>query len=186
MNLENATEVLLPLIESGVHDADELMTALANDGFKITRIPAFVTKVLENAGLRLSPAKRNLSVAEFMIENAPESFESWDSVVDLATEAADQIGSSTVGQIISAIKKWAKANGVELPEQTKPVTSVGSRTNKFDAFTDHYLANPKMTDDDIVAYCAANITRSGEANPKQAAKYVVAFGATARLARSFQ
>tara|TARA_R110000751_G_scaffold154943_2_gene260025 strand:+ start:272 stop:832 length:561 start_codon:yes stop_codon:yes gene_type:complete len=186
MNLENATEILLPLIESGDHDPDSLMTALANAGFKITKIPAFVGKVLENAGLRLSPTNRASAVAEFMVANAPESFDSWDSVIDLASQAADEIGSSTIGQIVSALKKWAKANGIELPVQTKAVSAGGTRSNQFDRFRVHYQANPTMTDAEIAEYALANITKGGEANPPQAAKYEIIFKAAANLARSFQ
>tara|TARA_R110000744_G_scaffold196160_2_gene315368 strand:- start:1744 stop:2304 length:561 start_codon:yes stop_codon:yes gene_type:complete len=186
MNLENATEILLPLIESGDHDPDSLMTALANAGFKITTIPKFVNTILETAGLRLSPTNRASAVAEFMLENAPESFGSWDAVIALATQAADEIGSSTVPQVVSALKKWAKANGIELPAQTKVVSAGGTRSNQFDRFRVAYQANPSMTDAEIAEYALATITKSGEPNPKQAAKYEVAFLAAANLARTFQ
>ena len=186
MNLENATEIVLPLIESGDHDPDSLMTALANAGFKITTIPKFVNTILETAGLRLSPTNRTNAVAEFMLENAPESFGSWDAVIALATQAADEIGSSTVPQVVSALKKWAKANGRELPAQTKATSSGGSRSNQFDRFAMYYKNNPTMTDADIAEYALVTITKAGEPNPQQAAKYEIIFKAAANLARSFQ
>lgn len=187
-NINNASEILTPLINEGTTDPDALMTALADariPGLSIKSIPSLVNAVLESAGLRMSPASRKVAIGEYLAGGIEVS--DWDGILRLADGIVSEVGGGiTVAQSVSGIKAYAKANGIDLPEQTKATSSGSSRSNQFDRFTAAYQLNPTMTDDDIAEYALANITKAGDPNPKQAAKYEIAFLAAANLARTFQ
>jgi hypothetical protein len=187
-NINNASEILTPLINEGVTDPDALMTALADariPGLSIKAIPSLVNAVLESAGLRISPAARKTAIGEYLAGGIEVS--DWEGVRRVADGIVSEIGSGiTVAQAISGIKAYAKANDLELPAQTSPSASGASRSNQFDRFRVHYQANPTMTDAEIAEYALVTITKAGEPNPKQAAKYEAIFLAAANLARHFQ
>ena len=188
-NINNASEILTPLINEGVTDPDALMTALADariPGLSIKSIPNLVNSVLESAGLRMSPASRKIAIGEFLAGGFLTN--EWDEILVTANEIVSEIGSGvTQAQAVAGIKAYAKKNGIELPAQTRATTGAnGTRSNQFDRFRLAYQANPSMTDAEIAEYALANTTKGGEPNPKQAAKYEVAFLAAANLARHFQ
>lgn len=188
-NINNASEILTPLINEGVTDPDALMTALADariPGVSIKSIPNLVNAVLESAGLRISAAARKTAIGEFLGGGFPAG--DWDDILRTANAIASEVGSGvTQAQAVAGIKAYAKANDLELPVQTRATSGAnGVRSNQFDRFRLAYQANPSMTDAEIAEYALANITKGGEANPKQAAKYEVIFLAAANLARHFQ
>ncbi len=189
-NINNASEILTPLINEGVTDPDALMTALADariPGLSIKSIPNLVNSVLESAGLRISPAARKTAISEYLAGGIDHG-NSWDGVLQIAEGIVSEVGAGiTVAQAVSGIKAYAKANEIELPAQTRATSGAnGVRSNQFDRFRLAYQANPSMTDAEIAEYALANITKGGEPNPPQAAKYEVIFKAAANLARHFQ
>jgi len=183
--LDNANAILIPLINGGTTDEDELMTALANaGGFSIKRIPSLVTQILQDEGLRTSPKERNEAVAELFASDTP-TFGTWDDVIAAAERVCDHVANTTTAQAVTSIKKWAKANGVELPSKPKAAAG-GSRRNAYDAFAEWFLANPQATDTDINDYALGAFLKDGEPNEKQAVKYAAIFIRMAAMARAYQ
>ena len=177
-DLEIATDILDPIIEAG-GDEGKMVIALIEAEFKASKALTLIRLVLESKGLLLSNKDRYTQVEENLANwDFANNVGDWENIDALAVTLSEEIEATSKSQALASIRKFAKANSIELP--AKPKGAVGSRGNKFDEFYTFALANRDASPGEIVEF----IDGFGSTE-NQAKKYVSFFGGILGFARKF-
>lgn len=177
-DLDIAIETLQPMIDAGESE-DEMGVALVRKGYKFNRAGNLVKQALESLGIKVSAKERFEAVKELLVAMAfaPTS---WDEVDACAASLADEVKATSKSQALSAIKRFAKENDIELPSKPKGAGGGGSRTSAWDIFFSWAKQNPTATEADITAFVIAQGRSEG-----QAPKYASVFNSALNFAREF-
>jgi transcriptional regulator with AAA-type ATPase domain len=176
--LEIAIAVLEPVIDEG-GDEEAMSIALIKSGVKASRLGAMLKLVLEAKGLAKSAKDRFAEASELLVNwDFKGNVSEWKDVEEAAVSISEEVDETTKIQALAAIRKFAKANEIELPK--KPKGAGGSRTSIDDLFFDWAVNNQDAGEAEINNFLATqNITE------KQLPKYVSAYMARITFARKF-
>jgi hypothetical protein len=152
LELAKAKEILEPLAKEGKSD-DEMGVALVTDGFSFNKAKRLMRRALEDLGVRLSNKDRLAQASELLLANdfAPTE---WQEVVDVCEYLAQELEATTEKQALRSVKKFAKEQGIELPEKPKGKGGVGkpSATSYRSMSLAWIAANPKATEKQFVKW----------------------------------
>ncbi len=179
-DLEIVVGIVSPLLDADAETSFEDMAfAVIAKGYTFDKAGRLVKSALETLGLRMS-RKDRFSAVEDLLAQANFAPTDWSEVDSIASAIADEIDDTTKGQVITAIKTYAKQNKITLPEKPKGKGGGGSRGGIFDKFHDWAIANPAASGDEVKAFIVAQ-----EVTEKQVPKYESLFGGELAFARRF-
>lgn len=178
-DLDVAIAVVQELHDDGESE-DEMAIAIVRKGYKYERAGVLRNLALEALGLRLSRKARFESVQEVLVTSGFDP-KTWDDVQKAVALILEKVESTSGSQALGAIKKFAKANNLEMPAKPKGATNGGaSRTNAWDVFFAWANSNRDATEAEIVEFVISQGRSEG-----QAPKYASVFNAALKFARDF-
>jgi hypothetical protein len=177
-DLDRALEIARPLLASNT-DHEEIGIAIVREGFKMARATSLLRQVLEVEGVVLSTVDRNKAVEEMLSNwDFKSNIAEWSDVEQFAVSISEELEDTPKTKAHAAIRKFAKANKIELPG--KPKGEGGTRTNKFDEFYAFALKNPTCSEVEISSFIGEFGSTEG-----QNKKYVWLFNGILGFARKF-
>lgn len=162
------TQKITALVEGFVKDGkltkseDDLIVEIINSGVGFKVAARTLKHVLETTGLKVSNKDRlstASSILEKMNDGAGFAPTNWGDVIDAAEKIASGLPDTNEKQAIVAIKKWAKEANITLPakpEKVKGEKSEGGVSGFKAKVTAALVKNPKMTKEDLEAFCVEN------------------------------
>ncbi len=155
-DLEKAVRVVATGIKHDVEE-DDIKIMLVKAGFGFRKAGRMYDKAAEQLGIQMSSAVRYEQVSE-LFEGYEFEISEWPDVLATADFIVENIEMTTQKQALASLKKYAKENGITLPEKPKRVKGEGGgRATGFrtDAFN-WMVANPNASDKDLIKYCTDN------------------------------
>ena len=153
-DLEKVKEIVLQYREQNQDDDDSIMVEIIKQGISFKKAGRLYQQALEALGVRVSKKDRNQKIDEYLasIEFAPENSDDVLKVVEALTVGEHAIEDTNAGQVIAAIKRYAKQHNIDLPEIKKPKTAKGGRgagggfKSKFKSWV---LKNKDASDEEV-------------------------------------
>lgn len=170
-DLERAKTIIEPLAKAG-QDEDAMVVALIQSDFGAKKAFRYVNKALISLGVRMSTKDRYETVCELLLENDFQPTE-WKEVKDVAEYLAQEIDSTTEKQAMVAIRKFAKDNGVTLPDRPKGKGGGGRGAGFKGVMLNWFVENITASDDDFKAFV------KGHDKPETLAKRFLGYRAMA-------
>jgi hypothetical protein len=179
LEFQKARALIEPMSRDGKSDED-MLVKLIQEGFLAKKAFKLVRQSLEDLGVRMSTKDRYEQISEILLKNefAPAEYSDLkDCVAFLTTE----IEATDEAQALKAVKKFAKANSIELPKAPKGSRSSGKsfRSRALRFMVDHacddvsvfikFLEDEKKTQTQINYY-----TRSFETGQEMAKAIIAA------------
>lgn len=161
LELAKAKEIIEPMAKAGKSD-NEMAVALIQVGdFAFKKAGRLLRRCLEDLGVRMSAKDRLTQVSELLLSQDFEPKE-WSEVTKVCEWLSEELDATDEKQAMKAVKKFAEAQGIELPKKPK---GGGSRKTGFrTTFYAWVIANPAATDAEFQAWVKPYDKRKGLVN----------------------
>ena len=152
-----AAEIVGPLAKAGKSDEEIVVALIQEGGFAFKRAGRLLQTTLEELGVRMSSKERYTHVEASLVHNGFQP-ETWDDVTAAAEYFSEELDATTASQALAAIKKFAKANDITLPDSPKRGGGGGGRSGggfrgKMFAWM---VENPTATDEEFGEWLTSN------------------------------
>jgi hypothetical protein len=149
IDYERAKGIISPLAKAG-KDENEIGKALVLADFTISKAKRYRQLVLEDLGIILS-SKNRFELASALLVKGDFKPQTWEEVEKACEYLAQELDATTENQAFKSIKRFCKANSIEIPDKPKGVR--GRSPTSFRAISLTWMTeNCDKSMDEFVAY----------------------------------
>lgn len=152
VNKMTDTQIVEKVIEAGVaagKSDDDMLLEIVNEGVSFKSATKLFKSVMEEKGYRVN-AKERAEKIEAILKGEDFAPETADEVKEMVDRIVSEVPDTSDKQALAAIRKYAKANEIELPKVKKGGGSGGAGTSGINKKVGEFLLENRDADEAAV------------------------------------